>query len=462
MNLLKLTRSALLAHILLSHFSHADLLDRQLDNLSAVEQALEPQLKLPDLPVTQSIENSNLSTTINTIDQQIEGLQLQKISAKLKQLPAELSIKNKQGDTQFIEVNVENDWRAVKQEWLLMLNEQETDALEQLSQEIAELNIIEKTDFSQLNTSLVRFKVDSSLDSYLALKKILPANLFKKLDRNHIYNTNSQTDPSIAESQAKTLLPVCTAELKVGILDTAIELNHSAFKNSRIKQQVFLPKDIQLPKEHGSAVAALLVSSAKKMPALIPNAQLYSAAVFHAQNTYHQGATLLNLIKGMNWLLSQQVSVINMSLAGPDNQVLAQAVSEVLKQEVTIVAAAGNQGPTAAPLYPAAYSGVLTATAVDKNNQIYRWANQGNYIDFAAPGVSIYSAKIDKTLTGFGLHTGTSMAAPVVSAFTACEKAKNKEYFPQLIAIAKDLGAQGKDAVFGHGLLSAEHIKSAF
>ncbi|WAJ70483.1 S8 family serine peptidase [Catenovulum adriaticum] len=463
MNLIKLTRLALLANILLSHVSYADLIDSQLDTLGSIEQSLDAEIISPDLPVIKPIQDADLPTKINTLEQKIESQHLKTLSNRLKKLPAQLNIKNKKGETQFIEVNVENGWRAVKQEWLVMLNTVELAALKQLSQSV-KLNIIEQTYFSQLNTTLVRFKVDSSLDSYLALKKILPTSLLNKLDRNHIYNAQKQSPPPATEHLKPTdsKASICPAPVRVGMLDTAIELNHLAFKKSKIKQQLFLTTNIPQPKEHGSAVAALFISSAKKVPALLPNAQLYSAGVFHAQSTYAQGATVLNLIKGINWLLSQQVSVINMSLAGPDNQVLAQAISQVLKKEVAIVAAAGNQGPTAEAMYPAAYSGVISATAVDANQQIYRWANQGSYIDFAALGVAVKTVTIDETLNGFGLQTGTSMAAPVVSAFVACEKHKHPNYLAHLISLAQDLGKPGQDSVFGHGLLSINPTKSFF
>ena len=53
-----------------------------------------------------------------------------------------------------------------------------------------------------------------------------------------------------------------------------------------------------------------------------------------------------------------------------------------------LVAAVGNDGPAARPLYPAAFEPVVAVTAVDKQKKIYRWANQGPQVDFAAWGVN--------------------------------------------------------------------------
>src|SRR3546814_20736826 len=58
-----------------------------------------------------------------------------------------------------------------------------------------------------------------------------------------------------------------------------------------------------------------------------------------------------------------------------------------------LVAAAGNEGPHAAPVFPAGYPSVLAVTAVDASLQPYRHANRGDYIDLAAPGVDFWSAR---------------------------------------------------------------------
>jgi subtilisin family serine protease len=77
-----------------------------------------------------------------------------------------------------------------------------------------------------------------------------------------------------------------------------------------------------------------------------------------------------------------------------------------------IVAAVGNGG-TAAPLaYPAAYPGVVGVTSVDSQHHMQVDAGHGHAM-FAALGVDVRAAKVDH---GFGTFTGTSFAAPVVSA----------------------------------------------
>jgi subtilisin family serine protease len=149
------------------------------------------------------------------------------------------------------------------------------------------------------------------------------------------------------------------------------------------------------------------------------------------------------------------VDVINMSLAGPPNRLLQQAISLLVERNQLITAAAGNAGPGAPPAYPAAWPGVLAVTAVDNQARIYRQANRGEYIDLAAPGVDIWAARPG---TRGAYYTGTSYATPYVSAALAVLRQRADGQGAgflrrQLRDQARDLGAPGRDPLYGHGLL---------
>lgn len=142
-----------------------------------------------------------------------------------------------------------------------------------------------------------------------------------------------------------------------------------------------------------------------------------------------------------------------MSLAGPDNPVLASVIKQLDEKGVQIIAAVGNEGPASLPLYPAAYPETLGITAVDKNHAIYRWANQGSYVDFASYGVSVDAAHPKGDTVR---QTGTSMAAPRATALYACFLRAEKERKGALIKLqhlAVDAGEPGRDSIFGFGVL---------
>ncbi|RYY77165.1 MAG: protease [Gammaproteobacteria bacterium] len=367
----------------------------------------------------------------------------------IRNLPQQLPIVNNQGQTVFIDVTVENGWRAVQREWLVTLDDKDLNALQNLP-----IDIIEKNHFDELDITIIRFRVTPELDSLRELRKKLPAGVNLTLDRNHIYAAQSDGGTTVSPStlQSKS---ACDDPVKIGMIDTAIKIDHPAFKSDtkKIISKDFLEEKLSEPDAHGTAVAGLLIGASETLTPLLPKASLYAASVFYARNDYAQGASMMNLVRALNWLLTENVSVINMSLAGPDNQILAKVISKTISNGKMIVAAAGNEGPAAPPMFPAAYPGVIAVTAVDRNHKIYRWANRGKQISFAALGVSVPTVR---STGGIGRESGTSMAAPVVSAFLSCELQKNintKDAIQNLAARAIDLGDKGKDEVFGYGLL---------
>ncbi len=95
----------------------------------------------------------------------------------------------------------------------------------------------------------------------------------------------------------------------------------------------------------------------------------------------------------------------------------------------------------------------MTAIADDKT--VYKNANTGDYIDFAAPGVEIYTA-----VPGGGrIQHGTSFASPFVAVLIALDVAQGKAPDAQAIrqafqATSIDLGPKGKDQTFGYGFVN--------
>ncbi len=161
-------------------------------------------------------------------------------------------------------------------------------------------------------------------------------------------------------------------------------------------------------------------------------------------------ATAADLVAGLNWLLAQQVNVINLSLSGPPNRVLEEALNRVHDRGVVIVASAGNDGPVAFPRYPAAYSSVVAVTAIDAALNIYSRACQGDHIAFSGRGVGVRVA--DASTGREQTMDGTSVAAVFVAAALALEQSDGADKVERMEVQAKDLGARGKDTVFGYGL----------
>jgi hypothetical protein len=257
----------------------------------------------------------------------------------------------------------------------------------------------------------------------------------------------------------------CGSGLRLGLLDTAVDTALPGLKGADIVQRSFLTaQSAAAPPDHGSAIAWILVGQrAGHAGGLLPGAELAVAGVFAADPQGVPTADVVALVSGLDWLAGRGTPVINMSFAGEPNTVVALALRRGIAGHAIVVAAAGNDGPTAPPPFPASAPGVIGVAAVDSHSRPYADGNRGDYIQFAAPGVRIWTPGLATTGS---YHTGTSFAAPFVTAAVAARlaegaKADSDRIVDSLAKMAIDLGLPGKDPVFGNGLIQSANPCSA-
>jgi subtilisin family serine protease len=157
-------------------------------------------------------------------------------------------------------------------------------------------------------------------------------------------------------------------------------------------------------------------------------------------------------------LVRERVPVINVSLVGPPNALLENVVRMVIARGHIIVAAVGNDGPAAPPLYPASYPGVVGVTAVDSRQRALLEAGRGKQVKFSAPGADMSAANPAQS---YAVVRGTSFAAPIVAGLLAeavrePDKAVAERAIADLATHAVDLGAPGPDPVYGFGLVGGD------
>lgn len=250
----------------------------------------------------------------------------------------------------------------------------------------------------------------------------------------------------------------CGKGLRIGVIDTAVDLRHPALSGQAIVIRSFLPAGVPPARlDHGTAVAVLLAGNtqADGFAGLLPGAGLTIAEIFHAAGKGRARATTERVALALDWLGAQGARLVNLSLAGPRDPVLELVVGQAAQAGMTLVAAAGNAGPDAPPRFPAAHEAVIAVTAVDAGLKAYKKANRGDYIDFAAPGVDLWSASAGG---GGRYHSGTSFAVPFVTAALAVGRISSpglssEQLVSQLHRGARDLGPAGKDPVYGSGLI---------
>lgn len=255
----------------------------------------------------------------------------------------------------------------------------------------------------------------------------------------------------------KDALRKCSEGLRVGVIDTAVERHHPNFTTDKVKQGTFVSSGrTEAPNWHGTGVLALMAGDPKSgTPGLIPDADFYSASVFFADGKEDFATDTASVVSALRWMESFGVKVINMSFAGPKDDLVEREITRLAANDVVFVAAAGNEGPAAGTSYPAGYRQVVAVTAVTKDRRNYLYANRGDHIDLAAPGVDVWTAVPDAKE---GYYSGTSFAAPYVTAIMATiysqTPVKQKEHLLARLDV-QDLGVPGRDAVYGRGLVQA-------
>jgi len=283
------------------------------------------------------------------------------------------------------------------------------------------------------------------------------------IDFNHYYRPESDSCERgrclmrhVAGWRGGMNTTACKPTSPIGLIDTRINLDHPALRDSRITVLPLFEGAVEPSgAHHGTAVAALFVGRGD-VPGLLQDWDLVAIDAFRKGDI----ATGMDLARAIDMLSARNVPIINMSLSGPDNAILAGTVADAISKGVVLIAAAGNDGPRAKPAFPAAYPDVIAVTAVDRSKRIYRRAAQGDHIDIAAPGVNVWTAA---SIKGQRPRSGTSFAAPFVTAAAALIVSDNPGFSREEVEIvlqneADDLGVKGRDSVYGWGLLDISAI----
>jgi subtilisin family serine protease len=292
----------------------------------------------------------------------------------------------------------------------------------------------------------------STARALVRLRTLLPAGQF---DFNHVYSQSGVPDAGAA---AVPVAPAASeappaAGTRVGLIDGGIDAAHPVFRDVLIHRHGC--GDVPVPSAHGTSVASLMVGRSDDFHGAAPGAELYAGDVYCGVPT---GGAVDAVAEALAWLVHERVPVINVSLVGPPNMILESVVRLVIARGFIIVAAVGNDGPAAPPLYPASYPGVIGVTAVDAHRRVLVEAARGPQVRFAAPGADMVAAKSPQ---GFEAVRGTSFAAPLVACLLAAElrepdKVAATQAVSDLAARAVDLGARGLDPVYGYGLVAAD------
>lgn len=266
--------------------------------------------------------------------------------------------------------------------------------------------------------------------------------------------------------------------VRVAILDTGADANHPELATRISLTKNFTTVEVTDLAGHGTHVAGIVAGQGvrefedgggmNRALGVAPEAELLIGKVCNNQGWCLEG----DIMAGIEWAVSQQARVINVSLGGGsfldhcDDDPLAQHVNWAVKQGVVIVAAAGNSGDAGEGVAtPGCASQAIAVGATDATDTRASWSSYGKALDVVAPGVSILSSVSCQSAgtcptSAYGWWSGTSMASPHAGGLAALllqadPSLQPTDVYALITGTAKDLGDAGFDTLHGYGRIDA-------
>jgi len=225
--------------------------------------------------------------------------------------------------------------------------------------------------------------------------------------------------------------------VKVGIVDTPIDERHPAIRDAVVETEANAGAD-----DHGTWVAGMIAGKETegergRVRGVAPGVDLYAHGALGGG-----GASATEIFEGVEYLLEQGCSWINLSLGGPHSQVMENIVRTIREAGAVPVSSAGNSGPAGATITcPAHHAESLTVGSVSLGGGAAAFSSRGpgfsdapqkpDVMGFGGSArVAEEGLEVTEVILGPGANgtyrylLGTSMASPGITGVGALEEAR--------------------------------------
>jgi subtilisin family serine protease len=299
------------------------------------------------------------------------------------------------------------------------------------------LTLLDTQRFALSGRTLLRLRIDNGHSVVSILRSLARYARIAAAQPNYLYLLQQGAIMRAAPADAGTTQYVVNKlhlaeahqiskgdDVPVAVIDSKIDTSHPDLAGSVAAEFDAVGGPAQ-PHPHGTGIAGAIAAHGKLI-GVAPKVKLLAARVFSGSGEKAQGTTF-NILKGIDWATSQNARVINMSFAGPSDPLMRTMLAKAHARGMVLIAAVGNGGPRAAPLYPAAYPDVIGVTATDIDDNVLPLASRGKQVAISAPGVDVL---VPAPNDSYQVTTGTSVAAANVSGVAALLLARDAKLTP--------------------------------
>ena len=321
--------------------------------------------------------------------------------------------------------------------------------------------------FKQTNTHVIELPV--GVDEVTAMQALKKDRRLKYVELDMaVLPSASVNDPSYSNSWALPKIQAPTAwdsangsGVTIAILDTGVDGSHPDLAANMVPGWNIFDNNADTSDVHGhgtsvSGTAAMVGNNGAGSAGVAWGAKIMPVRI-SGLDGYAYYSTIA---QGINWAADNGAKVANVSY-GVSGSASVQSAAQYLRNKGgVVVVAAGNSGALDST---AANDTLLSVAATDSIDARASWSTYGNFVDLAAPGVSIYATTRGG---GYANVSGTSFASPITAATVALMMSANSKLAPAdidriLKSTAIDLGTAGFDPYYGAGRIDAARAVAA-
>ncbi|MDD3925923.1 MAG: S8 family serine peptidase, partial [bacterium] len=279
--------------------------------------------------------------------------------------------------------------------------------------EIVKRTGAQSSSLSQINAVRLRLSATRTVEQTVSSLENDPDVLIAQ--PNYIYHTMAApNDPYFVDGQQWNMTAIGMpaawdidkgeTAIIIAVVDSGVDLDHPDLQSKLTPSSSWrdyidsdsLPEDEFGHGTHVAGIAAAATDNSLGVAGVAWQCKIMPVRVLDDEGS----GTTIGIAAGIDWAVNHGADVINLSLgASSSDSILLSAVTRAYNAGVVLVAAAGNKKDNEIdrPFYPAAYSQVIAVAATNSSNIVPTFSVRGDYVDVAAPGVSVISTYLSGT-----------------------------------------------------------------